>query len=185
MGRGLSIAGRKMDDGIDFYQTPAWATEKLLEKESFQGGIYEPCSGAGAMSRVLEQHGYQVASSDIRTDDSVYGQKGVNLLEACDQARVDNIVTNPPYKYAQAIIEKSLAMTDKKVAMLLKLSFLESERRYEFFQAHPPKHIYVFCKRITMYPEGTPPPKNSGTIAYAWYVWEKGYQGKPTIDWLL
>ena len=24
----------------------------------------------------------------------------------------------------------------------------------------------------------------SGAIAYAWFVWEKGYKGKPTIDWI-
>lgn len=22
------------------------------------------------------------------------------------------------------------------------------------------------------------------TIAYAWFVWEKGYEGKPTIGWI-
>ena len=32
---------------------------------------------------------------------------------------------------------------------------------------------------------GVEKPKNSGTIAYAWYVWEKGYTGKPQIDWLI
>ena len=21
-------------------------------------------------------------------------------------------------------------------------------------------------------------------VAYAWFVWEKGYQGKPVIDWI-
>ena len=27
--------------------------------------------------------------------------------------------------------------------------------------------------------------KESGTIAYAWYIWEKGYTGKPQIEWLI
>ena len=26
--------------------------------------------------------------------------------------------------------------------------------------------------------------KNSGMIAYAWYVWDKDYKGKPTIEWI-
>ena len=39
MVKGISIAGRKVSDGVDFYQTPAWAIEKLLEVETFEGNI--------------------------------------------------------------------------------------------------------------------------------------------------
>lgn len=69
--------------------------------------------------------------------------------------------------------------------MLLKLSFLEGVKRYSFFKKSPLKNIYVFCKRVTMHPFGMEKPKNSGTIAYAWYIWEKGYKGNPQIDWLI
>ena len=68
--------------------------------------------------------------------------------------------------------------------MLLKLSFLESADRYEFFKNTPLKKVYVFCKRVNMYPEWQPQPKNSWTIAYAWYVWEKWYKWEPVIDWI-
>lgn len=27
--------------------------------------------------------------------------------------------------------------------------------------------------------------KSSGTIAYAWYIWEHGYIGKPQIQWII
>ena len=69
--------------------------------------------------------------------------------------------------------------------MLLKLSFLESKWRYEFFKNTPLKKVYVFCKRVNMYPEWQPIPKNSWTIAYAWYVWEKWYKWEPIIDWII
>jgi hypothetical protein len=26
--------------------------------------------------------------------------------------------------------------------------------------------------------------KNSGMIAFAWYIWERGYEGKATVGWL-
>ena len=29
--QGISIAGRKVNDGIDFYATPDWAVDKILE----------------------------------------------------------------------------------------------------------------------------------------------------------
>lgn len=183
--KGNSIAGRKVNDGIDFYQTPTWAIEKLLEKEKFVGEILEPCSGAGAISKVLELNGYNVISQDLREDDGVYGGKGKDIFNIDTDYHIDNIVTNPPFCVAQEFIEKSLHIANNKVVMLLKLSFLEGAKRFDFFQNTPLKKIYVFCKRVTMYPEGTEKPKNSGTIAYAWFVWEKGYEGQPMVDWIL
>lgn len=183
MSKGLSIVGRKNNDGIDFYQTPEWAIRKLLDKEIFTGEILEPCSGSGAISKVLESVGYKVYSQDLREDDNVYGEKGVDFFEF--EGSFSNIVTNPPYFCAKEFIEKSLDISSGKVAMLLKLNFLEGAKRYEFFKSTPLKKVYVFCKRITMYPEGEEKPKNSGTIAYAWFVWERGYKGSPQIDWLI
>lgn len=180
--QGTSIAGRKRSDGIDYYQTPTWAVDKLLEHETFKGIISEPCSGAGAISKVLEKAGYVVVSSDIREDETVYGNKGVDIFN--DNIMVANIITNPPYFCAKEIIEKSLELTTNKVAMLLKLSFLESTNRYEFFKNSPLKTVYVFCKRVNPVPEGVV-LKSSGTIAYAWYIWEHGYEGKPQIKWII
>ena len=174
------IAGRKKDTGsIDFYQTPLWATKALIDNIDFKGTVLEPCSGSGAIARLIKG----CYASDIREDDSVYGEKGKSIFKYNENS-FDNVITNPPYKIAQEIIEKSLKISRSKVYMLLKLQFLESVSRYEFFKNTPLKTVYVFCKRITMYPDGEPEPKNSGTIAYAWYEWEIGYTGSPTIKWI-
>lgn len=68
--------------------------------------------------------------------------------------------------------------------MLLKLTFLEGQKRKQFFLKNPPKKIYVFSKRITCAMNGEFENYPSSAIAYAWYIWEKGYKGKPTIDWI-
>jgi hypothetical protein len=47
----------------------------------------------------------------------------------------------------------------------------------------PLKTVYQFSKRVTLYKNGEK-MKNSGMIAYAWYVWDKNYVGKPTIEWI-
>ena len=180
----LSIAWRKRDDGIDFYQTPTWAVYKLLELEKFDWLILEPCSGAGAISKVLEKAWYTVYSQDIRTDIWVYWEKWNDFLNDF-QDKTENIITNPPFKYAQAFIEKSLEISTWKVCIFLKLSFLESIWRYEFFKNTPLKKVYVFCKRVNPYPENIEKPKNSWTIAYAWYIWEKWYKWEPKIDWII
>lgn len=195
MSRGQSIAGRKVNTPTDFYETPTWATEALLEAESFHGGIWEPCSGHGAISKVLEQQYSPVISSDIMVGTDIYGGQGKDFLKEQLMpkgwaSRIQNIVTNPPYRHAQEFVEhaiKLLPLTTEysgKAAFLLKLTFLESAKRKKFFETYPPKKVWVFSNRVTMYPHGQPEPKNGGTIAYAWFVWEKGYNDSPRIGWI-
>ena len=70
--------------------------------------------------------------------------------------------------------------------MFLKTVFLESEARFEMFsdKEFPLKTLYQFSKRVTLYKEGKK-MKNSGMIAYAWFVWDRNYTGKPSIEWIL
>ena len=78
--------------GPDFFPTPAWATFALIDNEKFNGEIWECACGDGSMSRILEQTGQPVRSSDLY--DRGYGEVGVDFLHATRTA--DNIVTNPP-----------------------------------------------------------------------------------------
>jgi hypothetical protein len=73
-----------------------------------------------------------------------------------------------------------------KVAMLLKTVFLQREARFERFsdKEFPRKTLYQFSKRVTLYKDGKR-MKNSGMIAYAWFIWDRNYTGKTTIDWIL
>ena len=89
------------------------------------------------MSRVLEAAGYEVVSRDLV--DRGYGEVADFL--AIDNLEWDgNIVTNPPYKYAQEFVEKALSIIPegKKVAMFLKLTFLEGKARRALFRSTPP-----------------------------------------------
>jgi len=166
----------------DFYPTPASTTHALMKREKFTGSIWECASGSGSMSKVLEQYSSDVISSDIRRGANVYGNKRVNFLTT--KRKVGNIITNPPYSHAKEFIEHALKCADNKVAMLLKLVFLEGVTRYDLFTKTPLKTVYVFCKRQKITIRGEP-MKNSSMIAYAWFVWDKEYTGKPTIEWIL
>ena len=54
-----------------------------------------------------------------------------------------DIITNPPYALAKEFVEHALdiSMDSVKVAMFLKIQFLESKKRYELFKKYPPKKI--------------------------------------------
>lgn len=73
-----------------------------------------------------------------------------------------------------------------KITMFLKLTFLEGKRRESFFQANPPLKIHVFSFRavVAKSEDFTSIQTNGNAIAYAWFVWEKGYKGKTVVDWL-
>lgn len=164
----------------DFYPTPASTTHALMRREIFVGNVWEVASGNGSMSKVIEEYN-DCISSDIRRGKDIYGEKRVNFLRTV--RKVDNIITNPPYRYAVEFVKHSLECADKKVAMLMKLVFLEGVTRYELFTTTPLKTVYVFCRRQKITIRGKE-MKNSSMIAYAWFVWDKSYYGKPVIEWM-
>lgn len=165
----------------DYYATEPKATELLLEREAFDGPIWEPACGEGHISKVLERNGYTVVSTDLI--DRGYGSGDVDFLKIPTSEEVDaDIVTNPPYKYAKDFVEKALALVrpGRKVAMFLKLTFLEGQSRRELFRENPPKRVYVASARLQCGKNGD----FSGTsmVAYAWFVWEKGYTGPIILE---
>lgn len=166
-------------DGPDFFPTPEWATQALIDNEKFEGDIWEPACGDGSMSRVLEATGQKVISTDLY--DRGYGDAGVNFLDP-DRV-VDNIVTNPPYNAAEGFVQSGLKASRKKFALLLRLAFLEGGNRYRtIFSKTPPARIWVFSERITFYPAGAV-QKGTGTTAYAWFVWDKDAPRQTEMRW--
>ena len=170
----------------DYYATDPVAVEELLKVETFNNYIWECAYGEGHIGDVLEDNGYKVYKTDI-VERSRPLDKLLNFLTfENNKLRKVDIVTNPPYKYAKEFVEKSLDIIENgcKVAMLLKLTFLESKSRRELFETNPPKYIYVFSKRITCAINGDFDKIFSSAIAYAWFVWVKGYKGNTIIKWI-
>jgi len=168
-------------EGPDFFPTPEWATHALIDNEEFEGTIWEPACGDGAMAEVLRRTGCPVEASDLY--DRGYGDKGVDFLHA--HRLVDNIVTNPPYNAAEGFVRAGVEQSRCKFALLLRLAFLEGANRQKtIFARTPPARIWVFSERITFYPAGAV-QKGSGTTAYAWFVWDKQATDRKTeLRWL-
>ena len=96
-----------------------------------------------------------------------------------------DIITNPPYKYAIEFVKHALNLINEghKVAMLLRLSFLEGKSRRILFNQYPPKKVYVSSNRILCAKNGDFENSDSSAIAYAWFIWEKGFKGTPILNW--
>ncbi len=169
----------------DYYATEPRAVELLLEQEKFNNNIWECACGEGHISKVLKDKGYNVISTDLIFRG--YGDwKPYDFLK-CNAKNQDlDIITNPPYKNAKEFVEKALETikTGNKVAMFLKLTFLEGQARKRLFEENPPKIVYVASGRLNCAKNGEFEKYKSSAVAYAWYIWEKGYRGKTVVEWI-
>ena len=175
----------------DYYATDPKALELLLELESFSPYVWECACGEGHLSEVLKSHGYKVRSSDIvnrgypDTEKLDFLRVGKEDIK-CDAAR--DIITNPPYKYAKEFVKHALDISadSTKVAMFLKLTFLESKARKKLFEKYPPRTIYVSSSRLQCAKNGDFEKYGKGVgtaVAYAWFIWEKGFKGDTVVRW--
>lgn len=122
----------------DFYATNPVAIDRLVRSFELPKKIWECACGTGCLSERLIEFGHDVVSTDLI--DRGYGGvqdffKAGTMPDGCEC-----ILTNPPYKYALEFVEKALSIIPegKKVAMFLKLTFLEGKARRALFRSTPP-----------------------------------------------
>ena len=170
---------------FDYYATDPKVVELLLRMETFAPVIWEPACGEGHISRVLEAHGHEVISTDL-----IYRGYGdpepLDFLQETLDGFEGDIITNPPYSVGLEFVKRALdsVRPGGKVAMFLKVQFLEGQKRGEFFkEAPPPRTVYISRSRLACFKNGDMSAKPESAIAYAWYVWEKGFTGDPVIKW--
>lgn len=169
----------------DYYATEPKAAELLLDIEPFDKNeeIWECACGEGHLAKVFERAGYRVRSTDLI--DRNYGTGEIDFLKHTDTYK-GNIITNPPYKYAKEFVEHALDIVEDgyKVAMLLRLQFLEGKNRRRLFDSTPPRYVYVSSSRLLCSKNGDFSNKKIGSaVAYAWFVWEKGWSGDTIVRW--
>lgn len=189
---GAAINRKEDREENDFYATDPKALEILLDqlekdKIELSYNVWEPSCGKGHLSKVLEDEGYSVFNTDLVDR----GYKNFHMEKDFFDFKMDwkgDIITNPPYKIASNFINHALSLVAKNryVIMFLKVQFLESQNRYDsLFSKNPPKYVYVFSNRVNTAKNGEfEKYKAAPAIAYAWFIWEKGYEGEPVIRWL-
>ena len=165
----------------DYYATHPSAVYPLFDVESFTQTILEPACGEGHMAKAIADCGKNVFASDLVKRG--YG----SVIDFFDIESTEfDIITNPPYKLQSEFVEHAMTILrdQGKLALLLKIQFLESAKREKLFKIYPPKRIHVFSKRARTAKNGDFESVGSALTCYAWFVWEKGFAGKPTVDWI-
>jgi hypothetical protein len=170
--------------GLDWFRTPAWATEALLDRETFPGAVWECAAGDGAMADPIRARGYRVHATDVNPN-----RADVSFADFLAQAGMregcESIVTNPPFKIGGAFALHALTIGARKVAMIQRLAFLEGQaRERQLFRPHPPARVWVFSRRPCMWAGDQPEiPRANGGMAFAWFVWERGQPGTQ-LGWI-
>jgi hypothetical protein len=189
---GASAPGTEARDPLDYYATEPAALESFLDqlekdKLYLDSKIWEPACGGGHLSKVLINREYNVLSTDIAVR-----YKGA---DECDFLAIlptyswpGDILTNPPFRHVEAFLRQGLRFVKKGryVILLQRIMFLESSKRYKLFQESPPKYVYIHSSRIAIAKGGDFKRYEKGgrSMCFAWYVWEKGFKGEPTLRWI-
>ncbi|MDI3246847.1 SAM-dependent methyltransferase [Pseudoalteromonas agarivorans] len=180
----------------DYYITPHWLIEDFLAAFSencrfnFDEQAYplmlDPSAGGCdkyemSYPTVLEKHGFNVNSWDIR-EDSRANLTGVNFLNvpSYESRKYDMIITNPPFNKAQEFTEHALEMVKEGglVIMLQRLNWLGSQKRKPMWQKLPLAAVYVHSKRPGFDPQK---PSKTDSTEYAHFVFCKGYELAPEL----
>lgn len=170
----------------DYYATEPAAAEWLLKIEPIVKSkpVWECASGEDHLANVFKENGYLVRTSDlIKRLDTTEELDFLAQGEKWD----GTIITNPPYKMAAQFVEKAMETVTlgNKVCMFLKIQFMEGKGRRDLFRKYPPKTVWVLSSRLMCAKNGDfeEMMKEGSAVAYAWYVWEKGYKGETILKW--
>ena len=168
----------------DFYATPLDAVYALLD--NYKGicpndHILEPSAGNGNIIKALRKSGYKnfITAVELREEEKnnlkENGASEVAILDFLQYGELVNInnydviIGNPPYSMAKEFIDKSLSLLNPggRLIFLLRTNFLESKKRFEWWQDRLPSKLYVLSKRPSFTGNGT------DATSYSWFIWEK------------
>lgn len=182
----------------DFYSTQESTVNKLIKKlEEYEINIsknilIEPAVGSGNILKAFHKYGEGVQYNkylafDIK-DRGFPNTQVTDFLSVNDFSHLEEektIITNPPYSFAAEFVEHSMELLNDNeyCIMLLKIQFLEGQKRKKLFEKYPPKYVWVFSERQKCL-KNDKDTGGSSAVCYCWFIWKKGFKGLPQIDWI-
>lgn len=173
----------KEPDG--WYVEPAWCSKRLFEVEKFTGQIIDPACGVGVILKEALAAGYAISGGDIvrrcRWLDGNFHRR--NFLDWRGRIR-GSVVTNPPFDHVQEFCTHALAMGATRVAAIMLVRRLNAAH---WLEKLPLRRVWLLTPRPSMPPgawiaAGNKP--GGGTQDFCWLLFERGYPGRPEINWL-
>jgi hypothetical protein len=171
--------GPRSSRGAEQYETPACTVEALLAREPLPHHLLEPCGSSNSpLVRTLEAHGHTVTAFDLVCD-------GIDFLRVTElPSSVGGGLTNPPFSIAADIVRHGLTLVPKFI-VLERVQWLETRKRAELFESCGLTRVFAFSDRVPrMHQVGWTGKRSSASMCLAWFVFERGHTGAPTIHFL-
>lgn len=167
----------------DFYPTPSWCVRRLLEawRPRLVGTILEPCAGSvsiiEAAQPMIPNNWLAVELTKSCRLEELYRKLGVEAILGQDCLTlghrkgvlcesIECVWTNPPYLLAEEIILHHRNIYENAdLVFLLRIGFLEAEKRKAFWRSLGMADVYVLPNRPSFNGNGT------DSACYAWFVW--------------
>ena len=194
----LGVNNKAIREENDFYATDPSAIDKSIrffEEIELSDNLWEPACGQLHLSCRLKDYGYNVVSSDlVKRNDYCIKLDFLQSTKMLENS--EDIITNPPFKLASDFVKKSMELLNngRFAVFLLKIQFLETETRAELFKNCGLKYVGVFSNRICCAMNGEfdkyfkqdkiTGQYRGGTQCYAWFVFQKGYNGEPVLKFI-
>lgn len=181
----------------DLYETPFDLADAAIMKLRTDGGFADKMPlacldagcGNGVWGKAVNKLIFFVHGIDLEPNvpegyyDMVTKQ---DFLTYAPEHKYDLVFGNPPYSLAEEFVRHSFSMIENKgnVYFLLRLSFLEGIGRCRgLYKDLPLKKVYV-CSRRPSFFSSDGSHHTTDTLAYAMFLWQKGYSGTAQISFL-
>lgn len=183
----LELPSRKE---LDYYPTPLELCREVVLNlpAGYPEYVLDPGAGAGIWGQAVRETypdsnivGVEIRNVLAHEDYNVWIYE--NYLNLNPSNLFNLVIGNPPYKHVEKFIDKSFEFLVENgyLVFLLKLSILESKKRFEKYYSKGlnPKEVWVSVRRVSF--TGN---KKSNADAYGIFIWQKGYKGHTTLKWL-
>ena len=195
----------------EVFRTPQWVIDLLInDNNQFWHNAFvnddisaflDPSAGDGRIlktireyfkSQVCEDSIVAMVNNDVLPNENLECNKDYDILHEelkATNTKFDLVITNPPFTKAEPWIRKMHeVMTDGGYCIFLqRLNWLGTQKRSEHFKNNKDlrlKHFFVITKRPTWEIDGVKKNKTD-TCEYAWFIFQKGFDGEFSGDWLI
>lgn len=174
---GRNVAGHEREPR-NFYRTPSWTTRAIWNEVIAvhpdyrpEWGVIDAGCGDGAIMHEVMRMGHMGSVMGIELDAGLAEAAAGDLL--CSvlhmdfltcTGKTDLVIMNPPFPLAMQFAEHALRFVAPRVAMLMRVGFVETDDRIAFLRRCP-CDIHVLPGR-PKFAHG----KTDSTI-YAWLTW--------------
>jgi hypothetical protein len=153
----------------DYYPTPLSSFYPLVPYLDKSLLHWEPACGDRRLINAMAEFGIYALGIDIEPQDSMYDS--VDFLSATTKLTKYCVITNPPFTLAKEFIEQAFKLEAFEIFYLLRLNFLGSKGRKEFWLKHEPQALFVLSSRPSFTGKGT------DACEYAWFYWGLRHKG--------